>query len=32
MESADIEFIRNWEVEKYRSSIASKNSVAAPKQ
>lgn len=32
MESADIEFIRTWEVEKYRSSIASKNSVAASKQ
>ncbi|HBK58590.1 MAG TPA: class II aldolase, partial [Spirochaetaceae bacterium] len=32
MESADIEFIRTWEVEKYRSSIASENSVAASKQ
>ena len=32
MESPDIEFIRNWEVEKYRSSIASKNNIAASKQ
>jgi rhamnose utilization protein RhaD (predicted bifunctional aldolase and dehydrogenase) len=32
MESADIEFIRNWEVEKYRSSIASKNNIAASGQ
>jgi len=32
MESVDIEFIRNWEVEKYRSSIASKNNIAASGQ